>query len=102
MQCAIRSIAAVAALLPAVTIAADAVVNYPNRPIRLVVPQNPGASNDTISRIVAVRLGEVLGQPVVVDNRPGAGGTIGGERDARRADALHDRNCPAVDRAADH
>lgn len=59
--------------------AADAAKDYPQRPIRLIVPQNPGASNDTISRIVAVRMGELLGQQIVIDNRPGAGGTIAGE-----------------------
>ena len=59
--------------------AADAAVNYPSRPIRLIVPQNPGASNDTISRIVSGKMGELLGQQIVIDNRPGAGGTIAGE-----------------------
>jgi tripartite-type tricarboxylate transporter receptor subunit TctC len=59
--------------------AADPVGDYPTRPIRLIVPQNPGASNDTISRIVAIKMSEVLGQQVVIDNRPGAGGTIAGE-----------------------
>ncbi len=59
--------------------AADAAANYPSRPIRLIVPQNPGASNDTISRIVSVKMGALLGQQIVVDNRPGAGGTIAGE-----------------------
>ena len=83
MQRAIRAIGiaavATAVLLPAAATAADAAANYPSRPVRLIVPQNPGASNDTISRIVAVKLGEVLGQHVVIDNRPGAGGTIAGE-----------------------
>lgn len=59
--------------------AADAAANYPSRPIRLIVPQNPGASNDTISRIVSVKMGALLGQQIVIDNRPGAGGTIAGE-----------------------
>ena len=63
--------------LPA--LAADAAKNYPNRPIRLVVAQTPGSSIDTISRVVATRMSEVLGQQLVVDNRTGAGGIIGGE-----------------------
>ena len=52
---------------------------YPVRPIRVLVPQSPGASNDTITRIVAGKMGEVLGQQLVIDNRPGAGGVIAGE-----------------------
>lgn len=57
--------------------AADSVKNYPDRPVRLIVPNAPGSSVDTLTRIVANKLGEVLGQQVVVDNRAGAGGIIG-------------------------
>ena len=64
-------------LAPAV--AADAAKNYPERPIRFVLAQTPGSSIDTMSRVVATRLSELLGQQLVVDNRPGAGGIIGGE-----------------------
>jgi tripartite-type tricarboxylate transporter receptor subunit TctC len=59
--------------------AADSAKDFPNRPIRLLVPNAPGSSVDTLSRIVAQKLGEVLGQQVVVDNRAGAGGVIGME-----------------------
>lgn len=59
--------------------AADTAAAYPSRPIRLIVPQNPGASNDTISRIISGKMSELLGQQIVIDNRPGAGGTIAGE-----------------------
>src|SRR5688500_17799478 len=59
--------------------AADAGKTYPNRPIRLLMPNAPGSSTDALGRIVANRLGEVLGQQVVVDNRAGAGGVVGME-----------------------
>ena len=52
---------------------------YPIRPVRLLVPNAPGSSVDTMSRIVAGRLGEALGASVVVENRDGAGGLIGME-----------------------
>ncbi len=52
---------------------------YPNRPIRLIVPQGPGGSTDVIARVMAQRMGEALGQTVIVDNRPAAGTLIGVE-----------------------
>ncbi len=58
---------------------ADAAGNYPNRPIRMLMPNAPGSSTDTLGRFVANKLGDVLGQQIVVDNRPGAGGIIGME-----------------------
>lgn len=59
--------------------------DYPARPVRLVVPFPPGAGNDTLGRIVATELGTLLGRQIVVDNRPGAGGTIGTEHVAAAA-----------------
>jgi tripartite-type tricarboxylate transporter receptor subunit TctC len=51
--------------------------DYPNRPVRLIIPFPPGGSNDVVGRLVAKFLSEKLGQQVYVDNRAGAGGTIG-------------------------
>jgi len=67
------------ALLAAVPAAAQ----YPTKPIRLIVPFSPGGAADVPARIVAQRLGEALGQQIVIDNRPGAGSTIGSETVAR-------------------
>ena len=52
---------------------------YPNRPIRIVVGFAPGGGTDFIARVIAKKLGEQLGTPVLVDNRPGAGSTLGAE-----------------------
>jgi len=56
---------------------------YPTRPVRLIAPFPPGGGTDLLSRIIAVPMSESLGQTVVVDNRPGAGGAIGAEITAR-------------------
>jgi tripartite-type tricarboxylate transporter receptor subunit TctC len=70
----------VALLTPALQATAqEAVKDYPSRPIRMLVPNAPGSSVDTLSRIVGNKLGEVIGQQVVMDNRAGAGGIIGME-----------------------
>lgn len=70
--------------LSAGTIAYAAEV-YPNRPIRMVLSNGPGSAGDILGRIAFTRTAEVLGQQIVIDNRPGAGGTIGVEIVARAA-----------------
>ena len=77
------SVAAAALLLSLCAAAASA--QYPSRPIRLLVPNPPGGATDTIARVVAPRLGEALGQPVVVENRPGSNGNLSSELAARAA-----------------
>ena len=64
---------------------AQGVDNYPNRPVRWIVPFAPAGPTDLMSRAVAEKLSQRLGQPFVVDNRPGAGGNIGAEVVARSA-----------------
>jgi len=73
-----------ATLLLALTPAAFA-DDYPNRPVRLIIPFPPGGSNDVVGRLVAQQLSAKLGQQVYVDNRAGAGGTIGTEACATAA-----------------
>ena len=59
--------------------------SFPAKPLKLVTPFPPGGSADIIARVTAQSLAEVLGQPVVVDNRPGAGGVVGSEFVAKQA-----------------
>ena len=69
------SVVAIVALisLPTITSAQD----YPNKPIKLIIPYPPGGATDVIGRIVALKMSEVMGQQLIVDNRAGATGSIG-------------------------
>ena len=68
---------ALAALM--ITASSGFAQDFPNRPVKIIVPQTPGGASDALARIVAHKLSEKWGQPVVVDNRPGAGGNVGME-----------------------
>jgi tripartite-type tricarboxylate transporter receptor subunit TctC len=70
---------AAASLLAALAGPALAQADYPNRPVRLIIPFPPGGSNDVVGRVIAQHLGESLGKQIIVDNRAGAGGVIGTE-----------------------
>ncbi len=67
------------ALLLALAAGGALAQNYPTKPVRLVISFTPGSSTDIIGRAVAAKLQEMWGQPVVAENRPGAGGTVGSE-----------------------
>ena len=73
MKIASLCLAAAAVLAPALA-HAD---NWPSRPIKWIVPYPPGGSTDMLARLVGQKLGEKLGQPVVIENKPGAGGNLG-------------------------
>jgi tripartite-type tricarboxylate transporter receptor subunit TctC len=78
-----RSLMLAAACVFAASVAQAQSVPYPTRPIRMIVPFAPGGASDFVARIVAPKLGEGLGQQVVIDNRTGASGNIGVELAAR-------------------
>ena len=87
----VRLLIAVVAMLctVSVTLTAYAQSGYPKRPVRLIVTFPPGGSSDLIARIISPPLSERLGQSVVVDNRPGAGGAVGAEAVAKAAPDGH-------------
>jgi tripartite-type tricarboxylate transporter receptor subunit TctC len=76
------TLAVVAALLPLLA-AAQSTEPYPSRPVKILIPYAPGGATDIIARHISPRLQEVLGQPFVVDNRPGASGNIALEAAAK-------------------
>ncbi|MBC5768195.1 tripartite tricarboxylate transporter substrate binding protein [Ramlibacter albus] len=80
-----RALAAATLLLAGAAIAQT----FPSQPIKLVVPFAPGGGNDILARAIAPRMAEILGQPVIVDNRPGAGGNLGTDAVAKAAPDGH-------------
>ena len=81
---ALGALAGVIAAMPA-----WAQTAYPQRPVRMVVPFAPGGASDFVGRIMQPKLGEELGQQVVIDNRAGAAGNIGVEVAARESRRLY-------------
>ena len=73
-------LALIAALIPALALA-----QYPNKPVKMIIPFAPGGASDFVGRIFQPRLGELLGQQIVIENRAGASGNIGLEAAARSA-----------------
>ena len=67
------------AMLPTAALSADAPEAWPTKRITYVVPFAPGGNTDTLARIISEKLTGTLGQPVIVDNKPGAGGNIGSD-----------------------
>jgi tripartite-type tricarboxylate transporter receptor subunit TctC len=79
----LRLLAPLFVLAPVLVSALAQAQSYPSRPIQFIVPYAAGGNGDIVSRLVGQRLAPVLGQPVLIDNRPGAGGNIGAQAAAR-------------------
>ena len=85
MRHTLRPLAIAAGALFLLAAAYASAQTYPNKPIRLVVPYSTGTSTDVLGRLYAQKLGDLLGQTILVDNKAGAGGNIAGEAVARAA-----------------
>src|SRR5262249_47285745 len=80
-----RMLRAALALAGLLVVAAATAADYPTRPVTLVVAFPPGGASDVLARILGRKLEQILGQPFVIDNRPGAGGNVAAEVVARTA-----------------
>jgi tripartite-type tricarboxylate transporter receptor subunit TctC len=78
-----RTLALLAALVGAVLASPASAQNFPTKPIKLILPYNPGGIIDYVGRLLAKHMGDTLGQTVVAENRPGAGGILGTDVAAR-------------------
>src|SRR5437016_12474420 len=72
-------------LLAALPVSAQAPDSYPSKPLRFILPFPPGGPTDILGRLIGERLASSLGQPVIVENRGGAGGNVGAEAAAKSA-----------------
>lgn len=90
----ISTLAALAA--PVSSVAAAPATDYPNRPLRLIVPYPAGGPNDVLARLTGAKLTELWNQPVVIDNRPGAGGNLAVEVAARAEPDGYTMILPAI------
>ncbi len=77
LVCAVVMVINAALITQARAATSNSAADYPNRPIRYILPNGPGSNADIFTRILAQKLGELFGQQVVVDSRPGAGGMLG-------------------------
>lgn len=75
----LAAVAGLSGVFAPVAVAQDTAATYPNKPVRWVVPFPPGASNDITARLFAHKMSESMGQQFIIDNRPGAGGSIGAQ-----------------------
>jgi tripartite-type tricarboxylate transporter receptor subunit TctC len=85
VTCWIAMIACVTTLFGTTALGAENPSAWPSRPVKIIIPFSPGGGTDNLSRVLGQKLAEIFGQPFVVENRPGAGGTLGSEQVARAA-----------------
>src|ERR1700720_3224467 len=81
----LRKLAVAVSLLVSLCLAPARAADYPGRPVTLVVAFTPGGPSDVLARIVGKKMSELLGQPFVIENRPGAGGNIAADSVAHAA-----------------
>ena len=83
----VRSLAGAVSILSIIHVQAAGAqeARFITQPVRFIVPNAPGGPTDTVARVVGLKLGDRLGVPVIVDNRPGASGTVGGDLVAKSA-----------------
>ena len=82
---AARAAALLLALAPGLSAGPAVAADYPEKPVRLVVPFPPGGGADNLARLIMPRVAQSLGKPIVIENKPGAGGNVGAEYAARAA-----------------